>query len=462
MAESARPMPSGPDAPAVSASRAGLAETDALAFTTDAESERALVEGLAGCRDAEVWPGSLRAAAAALGQGRRAGLVVVDVDGSPYPAGALHELASVCEVGTAVVALGSAGTARFAREILLAGVSDYLVKPVTAEAVAEAAARALGVSEGEAPGGRLVAFAGTGGSGATTLAAATALAASMRGHYVSVLDLDRTVSAASLMLDVEPATGLVELLSTVARASLNPEMVERMCAVRSDRIGVYGYPWSDVPPPPAPAWAVCELLVELQRRSHLVIVDGMDDPATRQTLLALADVRVVVTEPTRSGAVAAARMTARLGPLLGAGYPSVLVQNHTRAFRDAATATERLREAGVARAPGVVVPFEPALASLADRGFPRDRLPAALRDPLGALVDRISASGATDGAETGIETGEAGAVQPAGAGTRPRPAPARTRRRRAARTSATPTRAASLRAALRRLVPSRGRGLQPA
>ena len=461
MAEPMRPISSDPEVPAVSASRAGLEETDALAFTTDAASERALVEGLAGCRDAEVWPGSLRAAAAALGQGHRAGLVVVDVDGCSYPAGALHELASVCEVGTAVVALGAAGTARFAREILLAGVSDYLVKPITAEAVATAAARALGASEDDAPRGRLVAFAGTGGSGTTTLAAATALAASMRGHYVSVLDLDRTVSAVSLMLDVEPATGLVELLSTVARASLNPDMVERMRAARSDRIGVYGYPWSDVPPP-APAWAVCELLVELQRRSHLVIVDGMDDPATRQTLLALADVRVVVAEPTHSGAAAAARMTARLGPLLGTGYPSVLVQNHTRAFRDAAAATERLREAGVALAPGVVVPFEPALASLADRGFPRDRLPAALRDALGALVDRILAPGAADGAEAGVGAGEARAVQPAGARTRPRSVPARTRRRRAAGTSAPPTRAVSLRAALRRLVHSRRRGLQPA
>ena len=458
MAELVRHTLSGPGAPAGSGSRARLAETVALAFTTDAASERALIEGLAGCRDAEVWPGSLRAAAAALGRGRRPGLVVVDVDGSPYPAGALYELASVCEVGTAVIALGSDDTARFAREILLAGVGDYLVKPVTAGAVAAAAAHALGVSGSEAPRGRLVAFAGTGGSGATTLAAATALAASMRGHYVSVLDLNRAVSTVSLMLDVEPAPGLVELLSTVARASLNPDMVEGMRAARSDRIGVYGYGWSAAAPPPAPAWAVCELLVDLQRRSHLVIVDGMDDPATRQTLLAIADVRAVVTEPTRSGAAAAARMAARLGRMLGAGYPSVLVQNHTRAFRDPATATRRLREAGIARAPGVVVPFEPTLPSLADRGFPRDRLPAALRRPLGALVDRILAPDAAGGARAGIEAGEA----QAGARTRPRSAPARTRRPRAARPSATPTRATAPGAAPRRLVPPRGRGLQPA
>lgn len=451
--------PGATTAPAAPA-RPGLAQTDALAFATDAASERALVEGLARCRNAEVWPGGLREAAAALDRGHRAGLVVVDVDDSPYPAGAFHELAAVCEMGTAVVALGSDRTARFAREILLAGVKDYLVKPVAAAAVAAAAARALGATGSDAPRGRLVAFAGTGGTGATTLAAASALAAAARGHYVSVLDLDRTASAASLMLDVEPAAGLVDLLSTVARASLNPDMVERMRAARSDRIGVWAYAWSAPPPPLAPAWAVCELLVELQRRSHVVIVDGMDDPATRQMLLALADVRVVVVEPTVRGAAAAARMTARLGPMLGAGYPSVLVQNHTRAFRDVTTGTERLRRAGVARAPGVVMPFEPSLPSLADRGFARDRLPAALRTPLGVLVDRLLAT-----PEEARAPGAADAAAPgerAGAQARPRPPPPRTGRRRATPTSATSTRTALLAAALRRLRSSRGRGLQPA
>ena len=71
-----------------------------------------------------------------------------------------------------------------------------------------------------------------------------------------------------------------------------------MRAERSDRITVYGYPWNAVPPPCPPVWAICELLVELQRRSHLVIVDGLDDPATRISLLATVDARVVVVEPT--------------------------------------------------------------------------------------------------------------------------------------------------------------------
>ena len=121
MAEPMRPIPSGTDAPAVSAPRAGLAETDALAFTTDAQSERALAEGLAGCRDAEVWPGGLQAAAAALGRGAGPGSWSSMWTGVRIRPGRCHDLASVCEAGTAVIALGSAGTARLAREICSRG-----------------------------------------------------------------------------------------------------------------------------------------------------------------------------------------------------------------------------------------------------------------------------------------------------------------------------------------------------
>ena len=424
-----------------------FAAIDALAFATDPESERALREGLSACQDAQVWPGDLRAAAAALEQGHSPRLVCVDTDGIPYPAGAIHELASVCDVGTIVIALGSDDTARFSREILLAGVSDYLIKPFTAATVREAAARAAGSAANGTGEGWLVGFAGTGGSGATTLAAATALVAAERGRYVSVLDLNRTFSALSFALDVEPAGGLVELLSTVARASLHPEMVDGMRALRSGRIAVYGYPWSLEPPPLAPVWAVCELLVELQRRSHLVIVDGMDDPAARQTLLAMVDERVLVVEPTATGTASVARTMARLGPMLDQDWPFVLVQNHTRAL-DAGAGAQALARTGAGAAPDVVVPFESTLPSLADRGWPKGRLPRTLRAPLDRLVDRILAS--PDLADTAALAGES-----AGA-----PARARPPRRSAGRSRSSPGRPARprpsiLHSALRRLLPVR-------
>ena len=438
----------------VSSTDRALAEIDALAFATDPASERALREGLAGCRDGQVWPGGLRTAAAALSQGHSPRLLFVDLDETPYPAGAIHELAAVCEVETVVIALGSDDTARFSREILLAGVSDYLVKPVTAPAVREAAVRAASPGAGGAAEGWLVGFAGTGGSGATTLAAATALLAAERGRYVSVLDLNRTFPALSFLLDVEPASGLVELLSNVARASLHPEMVDGMRAQRSDRIAVYGYPWNAVPPPLAPVWAVCELLVELQRRSHLVIVDGMDDPATRQTLLAIVDARVLVVEPTAAGAASAAHLLARLGPLLDQDWPFVLVQNHTRAFKANAGALA-LRNAGVATAPDVAVPFEPTLPAITDRGWPQGRLPRSLREPLARLTDRILIP-------RGSEERVTAAGHPAAAQAASRPSPAPAGRSGPSRGSSARSRPSPVRSALRRLLPVRTARPRPA
>jgi len=447
-----------PDPPAVPRPDPAFAEIDALAFATDPASEQVLREGLADFQDAQVWPGDLHAAAAALGQGHSPRLVFVDVDAILYPAGAIYELSAVCEVGTIVIALGSDDTARHSREILLAGVSDYLVKPITAAAVREAAARAVGSVANDPLEGWLVGFAGTGGSGATTLAAATALVAAERGRYVSVLDLNRTFPALAFALDVEPAGGLVDLLSTAARASLHPEMVDGMRAERSSRIAVYGYPWSAIPPPLAPVWAVGELLVELQRRSHLVIVDGMDDPTTRQALLAMVDARVLVVEPTTTGAASAARMMARLGPMTTLEWPVVLVRNHTRPFPPKAAA-RALGEAGVTARSDVVVPFEPDLPSIMDRGWPRGRLPRRLREPLGRLADRVLAM--PDREARMADTHDAAAGQAAATGTPARARRSRPRRKPAAATAATRV-ASSLRSSLRRLLPSRAARTRPA
>ena len=406
---------------------------DALAFATDAASESALREGLSHLANAQAWGGGLRAGIETLRQGHTAPLVFVDLDGETYPAGALYELAAVCEEGTAVVAFGTDASATYCRAVLLAGVGDYLVKPLSAAAVRATAERAAGGAD-DAPQGTLVGFTGTGGTGATTLAALTALEAASRGRYVSVLDLNRTAPAVSLNLDVEPASGLVDLLGTAARASLHPEMVERVGVERSPRLTVYGYAQgAGATPPPAPAWAVCELIVELQRRSHLVIVDGVDDRDLGAALLALVDTRVLVIEPTATGAPAAARTIARLGPLLGRGWPHVVVQNHTRAF-DLAAGERALAQAGFRAKPHVAVPFEPALPNFAAWGMPEKRVPRALRAPLAALVDRVLAAGVPE-----AETSEA----PAAA------APARTRRARPSRRKRTP-----LLSTLRGLLPS--------
>ena len=367
----------------------------ALAFAADPDTETALREGLLRLEDdwpdreaPQVWPGGLRAAVAALADGHATGLVIVDIDGVPYPAGAMHELAEVCEVETAVIAVGSDQSARTSREILLAGVSDYLVKPVAPAAVREAALRATQGEKGSRERGCVVGFAGTGGSGATTLAAATALHAAAQGRYVSILDLNRSVSPVGLLLDVEPAPGLDQVLEVAGRSPPDPKLLDGVRAERSERISVYAYrPGPTLPPVPSMA-ALDWLLGELRQRSQLVLVDGLDDPGTCFDLLGELDLRVAVVEPTVSGVSRAARTV----ELLGRTARVLVVQNHTRAFRKAA-GRRLLEDSGIPISPDAVVPFERSLPEIAGRGWPRGRLPRGLAKPVAALVARLFVPG---------------------------------------------------------------------
>ena len=363
----------------------------ALAFATDADTELALRDGLAGyesaapgCGDPQVWQGGLRAAIAALSEGHSAQLIFVDVDGIPFPAGAIHELAAVCEVGTIVVAVGSDGTARPGRDLMLAGVADYLAKPLTAETVRAAAARATPDAAYGRSIGCVAGFVGSGGSGTTTLMTATALHAAARGCYVSVLDLNRSVASSALALGIEPAAGLDQLLEAAGQATPEPGMVDGVRTSRSDRIELYAYRWDPAPPAAPTPEAVDALLAALRVRSHLVLVDGVDEPGQCIPSPAEVDRQVFVAEPIAGKAVHAARMI----ELLGSGPPMLFVQNHTRAFKRGAGARV-LRNAGVEIEPDVVIPFEPSLPETVDWGWPNARLPRALRKPLATLTDRL-------------------------------------------------------------------------
>ncbi len=410
------PVPDDAPAPGIDAAPGGTVRerapdgpAAALAFAMDRDTEEALREGLLhfeaptpDCVDPQVWPGGLRAAVTALAEGHSTRLVIVDIDGIPYPAGAIHELADVCEIGTVVIAVGSDDSARANREILQAGVSDYLVKPVAAAAVRQAAARATADDRNSPIAGYVAGFAGTGGSGTTTVAAATALHAASQGRYVSVLDLNRTVPAMALLLDVEPSAGLDQLFDVAGKVPPDPGMLDGVRAERSERISLYAYRLG-VTPPPVPAIAALDWVLDrLRHRSQLVLVDGLDDPETQLALLEEVDTRVLVVEPTVAGTVRAARI---LG-LLGAAAPPLLVQNHTREFKPEIGA-KLLLSAGVDTPPDVVIPFEATLPELADRGWPRGRLPRRLRKPVAELANRIPVHAAAGRPALAAHSGEA-------------------------------------------------------
>ena len=359
------------------------------AFAADAGTERVLREALDGRREAKVHRGDIPAAIKHLTGAPSPQVVIVDLDGSRFPAGSVHELAGVCEFGTRVIAMGSNDTARLARELLATGVDDYLPKPLAARDIREAVAAALDGDHAPARlhAGRVIAFTGCGGGcGATTLAAVTARASAARGSYVSALDLGRTFAALPWMLDVEPAAGLDELLGVVASgAEAAADMVEAVGTDAGARVSVYGYrPGEGIPPPPSPD-AVRWLTERLANRSHLVVVDGLSDVDTLLPVLENADERVLVYEPTLASL---SRLTHTLA-LMGEGRNAVLVENHTRAPRSALSAAQ-IRQTLAGREPALVVPFEPRLPGAADRGRTDGVLGKKYRKALDRLIENLT------------------------------------------------------------------------
>src|SRR5690606_14114618 len=58
-------------------------------------------------------------------------ILLVDLSDSSDPHSDINALAEVCEPGTSVIAVGAINDVRFYRELIDAGLLDYLVKPFT-------------------------------------------------------------------------------------------------------------------------------------------------------------------------------------------------------------------------------------------------------------------------------------------------------------------------------------------
>ena len=366
----------------------------ARGFAADAKTERALKAGLAG-REAKVQRARFKAALRALAAEAPARMVFVDFDGMPEPGSAARELVGVCPVGTVLVALGADDTAQFTRTLIGYGIADYLVKPISAASVREACEAVSADLPDRAYAGRVVAFAGSAGSGVSTLVAAAARAVAGAGRTASVVDLDPDGGALSALLGAEPAGDLAALLADLEPTSpdeaaagadpgerptaispdgytppVTPERLDAVSAAAADEISFVGWPAAGIAEAgrglPSPA-AVRTLLEHLANRSHVVLASGISEPETRAELMQHADARVLLYEATLPSISVAVRCLA----LLGKEQPTTLVQSHPR-MRRSALSPAQIRYALADRRPDVVIPFDPALhATATGEGRPR-------------------------------------------------------------------------------------------
>ncbi len=221
-----------------------------IAFARDDFSRGVLTEALEPGASA-VSPGGIEEAIAYLVHDPSSRTILVDLSGAAEPLSALDRLAEVCLPDTRVIALGDINDIHFYRLLRTAGVAEYLVKPITADAVRAALIVPPPAAQPEIPAaatgpradGETIAVVGArGGVGATMVAVSLAWLSSEQGQRRTVLtDLDLNCGSASLALDVESGHGLIEALANPDRidalllASATSRVAENLYLLSSDQ-----------------------------------------------------------------------------------------------------------------------------------------------------------------------------------------------------------------------------------
>ena len=328
--------------------------TELWAFPTDAATERTLRQALAGREAAKILRGKLSDAVGVLAKAPSPKLVIVDLDGAAEPEAAFGQLRTVCSFGTEFVGLGSIDSTSFARVLLHDGFTDYLAKPVSVADVREACAAVLDDVPSRDYAGRVIGFVGSGGSGVTSLVAATAREIRARDLNCIILSFDPVLSES---FGIEPSGDLSELLLKLEAGEVPEfEPFDRPEDVDAEGVAVVAYSRLDALPV-VPSSSTGQTLIRLlANRAARVLLAGVPDPAMLSELMKLTDARVVLYEPTLVSINVAVRCLALLGP----EHPALLVQSHPRVRRSSLSSAQ-IRYALGDREPDIVLPHEAAL-----------------------------------------------------------------------------------------------------
>ncbi|MBX3597795.1 MAG: AAA family ATPase [Rhizobiaceae bacterium] len=123
----------------------------------------------------------------------------------------LHQLSEYCDPATKVIVIGHYNDVGLYRELMRAGVSEYMVAPVTMPEIISVVA-GIFVDPEAAPMGHSIAFVGAkGGVGSSTIAHNVAWSIStLFQSEVVVADLDLAFGTANINFDQDPPQGIAE------------------------------------------------------------------------------------------------------------------------------------------------------------------------------------------------------------------------------------------------------------
>ena len=364
-----------------------------MAFVADASTESTLRECFSQSPELPhvLMRGGIAKAIEYLAGERSPLTLIVDLSGVDLPIARIHELANVCEPRVTVIALGEQNDVELYRDLIHAGVSDYLVKPISGQRLAKALAAkdGLEINPIHQRLGKLVALIGArGGVGTTTLATNLAwYLANEEKRRVGLIDLDLQNGDCALTLNVKPTGGLREALTNPHR--VDAVFIERALVAHGERLFVLS---SEGPVREAVHFtvdAVEKLVTVMRTQFHCVIVDvPRVSNEAHWKALELADLRVIVADQTLHAARDALRLLTELEENKPEHWNFLAINRAGEGGGQAVTLNEMQGVLGIS--PKAVIPYQPKLFAGA---VARASIPAAKRGPftdgLGALALEI-------------------------------------------------------------------------
>jgi pilus assembly protein CpaE len=287
-----------------------------IAFV-DAETERVMQEASVLLGRSQIMRGGIAKAIEYLSEQRSPHLLIVDISGIDLPLSQIHTLADVCEPGTNVVVIGDHNDVGLYRDLVDAGVSNYIVKPLTRELLTRALTPRVNSGEVARSGlklGKIISFIGArGGVGTTTLACNLAWhLANRQSRRVALVDLDLQNGDCGLLFNINMVPGLRDALANPLR--LDPLLLDRIMAQHGERLFVLGSEEPLHENMQITATAIDTLFSVLRSQFHYIIVDvpRIPAPAFRRAL-EIADRRIIVVDQT----MRAMRDAVRLAKMFG-------------------------------------------------------------------------------------------------------------------------------------------------
>ncbi len=198
----------------------------------------------------------------------------------------LGRLAEVCQATTKVIIIGHVNDVILYRELVRAGISEYVVAPLTSVAFIEIVAGLFNDPKA-APLGRVISFVGAkGGVGSSTIAHNIGWAMSQRQNIDTIItDLDLAFGTAALNFNQDGSGGIMDALGQPDR--VDSTLIERLMTKLGNKLSLLNGPGSVDRDVSIEAHAVETILNVIRFSAPLIVVDvpNMWAPWIKYTLL---------------------------------------------------------------------------------------------------------------------------------------------------------------------------------